>query len=193
MTDALTDREPAERNVQALAAALRQNARQFDAAGREVAAGRSVIEIPIHGGSMMPTLRDGDVAQVVLDDQAVYAPGDVIVFRQAGAMIAHRIVRGPLTSAGRRFVIARGDARLMPDLPVSFAEIVGRVTGIAGSDAALGPSPMQKRHALSRLVANTSLLLTRTGLALRPQIGVGVARALIGLERVFMRPVRSGG
>lgn len=72
-------------------------------------------------GSMEPTLPAG--AMVIARAQADYAVGDVVSFRQEGAVVTHRIVAE--TAAGYR---TAGDANNTPDSEaVPFEAVLGRV------------------------------------------------------------------
>ncbi len=72
-------------------------------------------------GSMEPTLPAGSM--VIAHREADYAVGDIITFRQEGAVVTHRIIEK--TAAAYR---TRGDANNTPDdAAVPPADVLGRV------------------------------------------------------------------
>jgi hypothetical protein len=82
--------------------------------------------VPVTGVSMRPTLREGDR---VLGDFRPRVPrrGDVLLFRQDGLLIVHRMIGRGRAPDGTRTLIARGDGRLMPDPPVRPEHVLGVV------------------------------------------------------------------
>jgi hypothetical protein len=79
------------------------------------------------GVSMLPTIAPGAPIEVLCGDEA--APGDVILFLHRGQVVVHRLleVRG-------EWMLTRGDANPIPDLPVRREALVGRATAIASYD-----------------------------------------------------------
>jgi signal peptidase I len=96
----------------------------LDAWGR---AGRQHL-IPISGHSMLPAIQDSDHA-LVSHGCAGVRPGDVIVFRHEGTLIAHRVLRIERGDDGPTFV-TKGDNVPRFDPHFSAGEIVGRVLAI---------------------------------------------------------------
>ena len=84
--------------------------------------------IPISGRSMLPTIHDGDHA-LVSHGCAGVRPGDVVVFRHEGTLIAHRVLRIEHSNDGPIFV-TKGDNVPRLDPHFSAGEIVGRVLAI---------------------------------------------------------------
>jgi hypothetical protein len=82
--------------------------------------------VPVRGQSMLPLLRPGD--SVLVAHGAPLVPGDVLVYRREGQLVAHRLIR-PAAGEGRA-CLAQGDNLLEPDAPVEADEIVGRVIAI---------------------------------------------------------------
>lgn len=77
--------------------------------------------IPVAGNSMLPILRPGDSVQVAHGQKSIFR-GDIVVFRQNGGLVIHRVlaVRG-------KFLLTKGDNRLRPDPPVPSAAVLGKV------------------------------------------------------------------
>ena len=84
--------------------------------------------VPIEGQSMRPLLRAGDSVLVAHRRDGI-RPGDVVVFRQKGRLVAHRVLRIANGDAGR-ILLTKGDSVHRSDAPVSAQEIVGRVVSI---------------------------------------------------------------
>ena len=76
------------------------------------------------GNSMRPCIRHGNRLHVELRPTR-FRLGDVLIRRQQGKLIAHRLiaVRGEM-------LLLRGDANVVPDPPVLKNQIIGRVTGV---------------------------------------------------------------
>ena len=97
--------------------------------------GGATTLVVVRGDSMLPGASDGDL--VVAREAAVYAPGDVVVFRVAtgragrDAHVMHRVL-----SIGRDgTVVTKGDNRITADgLPTTIGDLVGtrRITVPAG-------------------------------------------------------------
>jgi hypothetical protein len=90
------------------------------------------------GSSMEPALPSG--TEVLLRCGELGGPGDVIAFLSDGRLLVHRVVARARDGA---WTLTRGDARLLPDVPIVDAQaVVGRVAGIwrAGSVVPL-PAP----------------------------------------------------
>jgi hypothetical protein len=78
------------------------------------------------GSSMEPALPPG--TEVVLRCGDAGATGDVVAFLADGRLVLHRVVA---RAADGAWTLTRGDARVLPDLPIRDPDaIVGRVTGV---------------------------------------------------------------
>lgn len=77
-------------------------------------------------GSMEPAIPVGSVLYVEQTEPEKVAEGDVIAFRSAGSVIAHRVVRNRVVEGE---FITKGDANQEEDMnPVKYRELVGRVS-----------------------------------------------------------------
>jgi len=93
-----------------------------------------------HGGSMYPTIKEGD--KVVVDPVAPsqVERGDIILYRRHGGMIAHRVIgigndhdrtiTQPAALSARDVLILRGDAFDFPDEHVEASRILGKVVAV---------------------------------------------------------------
>ena len=78
------------------------------------------------GSSMEPALPPG--TEVVLRCGETGGPGDVVAFVADGRLVLHRMVA---RAADGAWTLTRGDARVLPDIPIFDPDaIVGRVTGV---------------------------------------------------------------
>lgn len=78
---------------------------------------------------MHPTIRGGEIvtAAPIVDGRIV--TGDVLLFRSAGRVLAHRVVA--IDTAGPEQIVSlRGDAKTGRDAPVRLSDIVGRVVAV---------------------------------------------------------------
>jgi signal peptidase I len=105
--------------------------RRADDAARIVEAlkRRSRIALRVHGTSMLPWVRQGDIAlirQITIENVRC---GDVVLFRRENHLFVHRIVekRGSLDAEQ---LFSKGDAHPTPDGVVEKQELLGRVVRI---------------------------------------------------------------
>jgi len=82
--------------------------------------------VPVTGISMRPTLQDGDR---VLGEFHPQEPrhGDVLLFRQDGLLVVHRLIGRQGHRAGKPRLLTRGDGRLLPDPLVDRDRVLGIV------------------------------------------------------------------
>jgi hypothetical protein len=83
------------------------------------------VRLTVHGGSMSPWIRDGDVLTIVPREGAGDPrPGDVVAFRRPGGerLVVHRLV-----SRAPGGWIAHGDRCSAPDGFVAGSEVLGTV------------------------------------------------------------------
>lgn len=78
------------------------------------------------GFSMDPTIRDGDVLTVEPVNLGEVRPGEILLYRTARGVIAHRLVRREAVGTQLLFLL-RGDASGTCDPPVSYGDVLGRV------------------------------------------------------------------
>lgn len=103
------------------------------------------VEVELRGQSMAPSLRPGDVLEVVALDGAPRA-GDIVVARRGARLVTHR-VRG----ASAATVVTRGDGCRRDDPPIGAEAIVGRVRAVRRGARVLAPPgrPPAWRRAIS--------------------------------------------
>ena len=111
----------------------------------EALAGGQRIQVQAYGGSMWPTLRDGQRLWVERLPPSGPVRGDLLVFDRDGSWVCHRLIdtRPRGTWSAVRQCILRGDSHRVCDEPVSVAQVVGRVAGVGAERRA--PSRLARR------------------------------------------------
>lgn len=79
----------------------------------------------VTGCSMLPAILPGDVIVVQRRPLCELTRGQIVLTIRDGKLSAHRIVK-----ISDQYLVTRGDALPVADLPVQFAEVIGRVEGI---------------------------------------------------------------
>jgi signal peptidase I len=92
------------------------------------------------GGSMHPTIREGEAITVAPARPAGIRRGDVILYRVGQGVIAHRVARVAQRLDGALVFIPRGDASQGRDEPVEETAILGRVVAVERGGRTLNPA-----------------------------------------------------
>jgi hypothetical protein len=79
---------------------------------------------------MYPTIRDGETVTVKPVEADKVRRGDILLYRTASRMFAHRVVRIEVKSGRERVFTLRGDALSACDAPVSAEHILGRIVSV---------------------------------------------------------------
>ncbi len=132
------------------------------------------LRFQVHGQSMFPFVRDGDIAVVARIDPRALALGDVLACTTAGGgLLIHRLVRIVARPGQELLLITRGDARRVADAPCVAAQIQGRVIRV-------------ERDGVARVLAGWRsrwpAALWRLGFPV-PQLALAMARRLKLLGR----------
>ncbi len=77
-------------------------------------------EIPAYGISMFPILLPGDV--LTIHPETYYQTGDIVVFKGASTLIAHRIIKIKDST-----ITCKGDSMIATDQPLKQSAILGKV------------------------------------------------------------------
>ncbi len=131
------------------------------------------VDARFGGTSMLPTIGPGEPVRVACG--VPVATGDVAVLLEAGRVLVHRVVA---CEARRGWILTRGDACLLPDLPAPMEKVLGRLCGVEkdGLLAAIGPPPDS--------AARRAVLAVCVGfLRVSPPAGRALLRALWFLRR----------
>lgn len=142
----------------------------------------AVLRVPVAGGSMRPTLHEGDVVRVRCAVPA--RRGDILMARVAGRLVVHRVAG---TRAGQ--ILLRGDDTPCTDPPLAPADVLGRVVaveGLAGRRLDGGPDRLVGR--LTAGYARTQAALGERPARPRPSAIPRLADALRRRVAPSMRP-----
>ena len=93
------------------------------------------IRITATGTSMYPTIRPGDIIEIVPFGGTgdLLEPGEVVALNRDDDMVVHRFI-GYFERDGRRWVFTRGDSVLRADEPVPAEAVAGRVVTVIRGD-----------------------------------------------------------
>lgn len=124
------------------------------------------------GSSMLPTIPPDVELLVRCGDRA--EPGDVIAVLVHDQVVVHRV-----EARGHGFILTRGDAQVLPDVPIRDpAAVMGRVVGIRHGDdwrdPALAPPSVSRTLVRALCVAV---------LRFSPDAGATTVAALLALRR----------
>ena len=154
----------------------------------------------IDGVSMTPTIAPGTRVRLRRADGHILQSGDVVAFEYNGRLVAHRIVRVGRTRASRRYLLTRGDAMLLNDVPVGLDCVIGIVTAqqVAGNWVALGRARAGSfRQGISRMFTavvggifelSPTVAARLTRRTARVCAWMASRRAALGLTRAPARP-----
>ena len=85
------------------------------------------VELRMSGGSMSPSIEDGDVVTVEPITGEPIRQGDIVLYQSRyDTAVIHRVVRLDRSSP-ERFILTRGDSAAQSDLPIPLHRILGRV------------------------------------------------------------------
>jgi hypothetical protein len=84
---------------------------------------------PMQGGSMLPTLKDGQRVAIRLSAKEL-ARGDLLLFRQEDYLVVHRLLGNTTGQGGEPRLRTRGDGRIALDPPLDPSLVRGVVVAI---------------------------------------------------------------
>lgn len=87
------------------------------------------IYIPVSGYSMLPFLGPGDLVCIQKLTESEYLPGDIIIYKLNGKLIAHRIIDKYLADSQNHYK-CKGDSAVFPDSPIREPEILAKVVRV---------------------------------------------------------------
>ncbi len=123
---------------------------------------------------MRPSIEPGEDLRIACGDPV--SVGDVAVLVSGGRVIVHRVV-----AREKGWLITRGDAGALPDVPVPAEAVVGRVAGVrrSGEFRELEPAP----DSVTRRAARSACVLA---LRVSPGAASFLARCLWALRRFLV-------
>ena len=151
----------------------------------EVLASTGKLRFRATGASMLPTLWPGDMLFVSRLGAAAANPGDIVLYRREGRLVAHRLVQvrdlspcagfgPPGTGSAPRYsarqsarfeLVARGDSVGHDDPPISGHDLLGRVTSIERGALRINPR-LTFLRGLASIILSHSSFCTRVALRL---------------------------
>jgi signal peptidase I len=104
----------------------------------EVLRSSGKLRLQVTGWSMVPTIFPGDMVIVEHSSGERVDKGDIVLFRGARALVAHRVSE-KYGRAGDLQIITQGDALARPDPPVSAAQLLGKVSFVVRDGRCMEP------------------------------------------------------
>jgi len=157
----------------------------WQASGRvRAAAGRApgtVVACRLIGGSMEHAIPARSWIRIGFVDDPCRT-GAVVAFMEDARVVAHRVVYRA-HGRSRGFVVTRGDARLLPDMPVHAAAVLGRVDEIDAGSGWRPPGAQTRLPRRDRLLAFALLAATALLLELNPDLARRFAAWLEATDR----------
>jgi hypothetical protein len=89
-----------------------------------------LVRFRANGRSMHPTIRDGEALTLAPIRQNELRTGDIVLSRQAGRLVAHRIVRLTKRRGAPSSVLLRGDSAASCDSPVAPSAVLAQVISV---------------------------------------------------------------
>ena len=166
--------------VAAIGQILRSDPRHTLAVADSLRGPGRCIESTVSGSSMGTSLPPGSRIRIALVAPSPRAAGEDVAYLAGNQVVVHRVLHCGRAGAARKYLIAFGDATLVPDPPVELGHVLGPVTGVwnaGGWTPAAGPSP---RSLPARVVRAVLAALAIAGLYLSPR---ATAAALVALHR----------
>lgn len=96
------------------------------------------VRFAAKGQSMQPAIRDGEVITVIPVAAAEVKRRDILLYRTARGLIAHRVVGIERDQGQAAAFTLRGDASGACDAPVQAEQILGKVVSVQRGDRQIG-------------------------------------------------------
>lgn len=108
----------------------------------------------VTGASMLPAIWPGDLITVQHRAWSDLRPGQIVLYRREGRLIAHRILS---VSNGR--MITKGDSLVAVDLPVDESEIIGQVVVISRGTRSVATEQKLWQRMSSSILSRSDFLM----------------------------------
>ncbi|MEW6129263.1 MAG: signal peptidase I [Acidobacteriota bacterium] len=97
---------------------------------RQMLAKNNSMQIFMSGGSMRPTIQDGDLVTIEAISDGKVNQGDIVLFESRfETAVIHRVIKIERI-AGKKTITTRGDASTQNDCSIVVTNILGRVKNI---------------------------------------------------------------
>lgn len=141
-----------------------------------------VIECVVEGQSMGETLAQGSRIRLKFSSSGP-SRGQVIAALRDDAIVTHRVVRTFNSGKSRGYVLTRGDASLIPDLPVPLDQVIGPVTEVMKDGRWEPVGPQAESTAVERFVFTTVTGLVAASMAFDVRLAGLVSRGILACVR----------
>lgn len=102
---------------------------EFSELAAEILRHGHALRFQAHGGSMVPFIRDGDVVEVQTIDGATIRRGNVVLCRNEGRVVVHRVI-GVERKNDQATLVIQGDALARPDGRIPPEDVLGQVVAV---------------------------------------------------------------
>jgi len=123
----------------------------------EVVGSFGEVRLKVTGASMLPYVWPGDVVTVQRRDAADLRPGQIVLYRRHGKLIAHRV-----KAIVGDYLITQGDSLPHSDSPVSTSEVVGQLVGILRDGRSTSLEPLFWQRAISPILRHSDFCTRMT-------------------------------
>lgn len=106
------------------------SAQDFAGVSQELLSFGNRVSFRAPGDSMMPTIFDGERVTIQPIESSDIKPGDIILYRYPGSIVAHRVISIEKRDSGAPRFILRGDALGAPDEAVEIEQVLGKVQSV---------------------------------------------------------------
>jgi hypothetical protein len=160
--------DPAERRLLAAASFFAGDARRIRALTERFKRRGDLIESRVEGGSMSGSLPRGSRIRIACTDRGVHAVGEIVAVLFDGRPIVHRVAYRGHWGGARRYLITRGDAPVLPDMPAEIGAVLGPVIAVdAGAGWRPPPAALPRRRPL---LSAALLLAFAVALEIHPRL-----------------------
>jgi signal peptidase I len=115
------------------------------------------VRLKVTGASMLPYVWPGDVVTIQRRDATDLRPGQIVLYRRDGKLIAHRVK----LKLGDH-LITQGDSLPHCDSPVSASEVIGQLVDIHRRGRRISPEPLFWQRAISPILRHSDFCTRMT-------------------------------
>jgi signal peptidase I len=124
---------------------IKRHAAAFLDLAQDLLARGNAVRFSAEGASMFPTICDGDPIVVEPVDPETIVVGDIVLYRQRGRAIVHRVAEIRTTPTAGVILVMRGDGKAESDAAVGAHQVLGKVMCIGALQDRLAAVPAWRR------------------------------------------------
>jgi signal peptidase I len=117
------------------------------------------VRLRVFGTSMVPSILPGDLVTIRRASLNSISPGEVVLFLREERLFVHRVVArrtaGSSNNPEQSCLITRGDRLRRDDLPVSSADLLGRVVCVERGNRKIQLLPTTSNRLMVRLLRSS--------------------------------------